>query len=67
MSTGVIRSAVLCEQKHVFDGEWFGHPAARIAREQLHGVAAGVFRDDQRVVNFLDRSMKPIRGRFISS
>ena len=49
----------LAEEEHVFERERFRHPSARVARKQLYGIAARVFRDNQRIVNAtFDRSME---------
>src|SRR5215204_3920375 len=52
--------ACLLKKEDICDSQRLRHPAARIAREELHCVATSVFRDDQRVMNpSFDRSVKP--------
>ena len=41
----------LSKQHYIFGRQRLCHPPSRITREELHRIAAGILRDNQRVVN----------------
>src|SRR6266850_6473664 len=53
------RSPGLKKERDIFGRKRLGHPSARVAREDLHGVASGIFGDDERLVEAaLNRSVE---------
>ncbi len=53
MRTGesLVSSMSLAKERHISARQRLRHPTARIPREQLHRVAAHLFRNDKRVVH----------------